>query len=230
MARSVTLRDIANRARVHADMRDTSFIDDTEMLRILNEVYPELYDELVTAYENYYVAEDTLNIVTGNNVYSLPTNFYKLIGVDFQVNNDAYITLQPFMEGERNVTLTTNQTIPTGVIKLRYVPAPQTFTDLDEEVDGVSGWDRLLSLLCAIDMLDAEESDSKPLYKKYERTVARIRSAAAPRDAGFPARVVDVYKPNIQLIYGALRYRLEGNNIKFQNTEYLGADMYPPFL
>jgi len=230
MARSVTLRSIADRARVHADMRDTNFISDVDMLAILNEVYPELYDELVTAYENYYVAEFDLVIQSGTNVYNLPTNFYKLIGVDFKVNNDAYITLKPFMEGERNVTLTTNLTIPTGVIKLRYVPAPALFTDLDDEVDGVSGWDRLLSLLAAIDMLDAEESDSKALYKKYERTVQRIRTTAAPRDAGFPGRVVDVYTPNIQLIYGALRYRLYGNTVHFINTEYLGADMLPPFI
>lgn len=227
MARSVTLRSIAERARVHADMRDTNFIDDDEILAMLNEAYPELYDELVTVYENYYATTATVAIGSGVSSYDLPADFYKLIGVDFQVNTNAYITLKPFMEAERNETLTTNLNIPSGTVRIRYIPAPEIFTDLDDAVDGVSGWDRLLSLLVAIDMLDAEESDSKPVYKKYERTLVRIRQSAAPRDAGMPARVVDVYRPNIQMQYGALRYRLYGDEIEFSNSEYLGDGLFP---
>lgn len=230
MARSVTLRSIAERARVHADMRDTNFISDDEILAMLNETYPELYDELVTAYENYYVSETTIAISNTTSTYSLPSDFYKIIGVDYEVNTGTYITLKPFMEAERNVTLTTNTNLPAGNIRIRYVPAPQIFTDLDDEVDGVSGWDRLLSLLVAVDMLDAEESDSKAVYKKYERTLIRIRQTAEPRDAGMPSRISDIYAPNIQMIFGALRYRLYGDNIVFQNSEWLGGGGFPYVL
>lgn len=230
MARSVTLQSIVDRARLHADMRGSGFMRDAELLTLLNEIYPELYDELVGSYENYYQSTATISIVTGTNEYNLPNDMYKLLGVDFKVNNDAYITLKPFMEGERNVTLTTNTNIPTGEIRLRYVPVPATFTALTQEVDGVAGWDRLLSLLLAIDMLDAEESDSSPLYRKYQRTLARIQEMAPNRDLGMPARVVDVYKPNLQLIYGALAYRLQGNKVELINTEFLGSDQYPSFF
>lgn len=229
MARSVTLQSIVDRARLHADMRGTGFMRDAELLTLLNEIYPELYDELVASYENYYQSTSTLNLVTGTNSYALPADFYKLIGVDFQVNNDSYITLKPYMEAERNMSLTTNTNIPTGIVRLRYVPVPTTFTALTQEVDGVAGWDRLLSLLLAIDMLDAEESDSSPLYRKYQRTLERIRGMAAPRDAGMPARVVDVHASSFTPIYGSLKYRLYGNNLEFVNTEYLGADAYPFF-
>lgn len=230
MARPVTLQSIVDRARFHADMKSSAFVSDTEALNQLNEIYPELYDELVGAYENYYSSTATLNLTSGNNVYDLPDDFYKIIGVDFQVNSDAYITLKPYMEAERNVTLTTNVTIPTGVVRLRYVPAPVTFTSLTQEIDGVSGWDRLLSLLLAIDMLDAEESNSSALSAKYGRTLQRIRDLAAPRDAGMAARVTDVYRPNIQLVYGALQYRLYGDQMEFINTEFLGADLFPPWI
>lgn len=220
MARSVTLQTIADRARVHADLKSSSFINDTEMLGILNETYCELYDELVMAYENYYRSTSTITLVSGTTLYDLPATFYKMIGVDYLIGGQ-YVTLRPFMESERNTVSGT--AVPAGTLRLRFVPAPTTFTALSQSVDGVAGWDRLLSLLTAIDMLDAEESDSSALHKKYQRTLDRIRGAAAPRDAGYPARVVDVYKPDLAMMYGSLQYRLQGDQIEIINTEALGV-------
>lgn len=225
MARTVSLQSIADRARVHADLKSSGFISDTEMLGILNECWGELFDELVMSYENYYSSTDTITLVAGTTSYALADDFYKIIGVDYKISANDYVTLRPFMEGERNSTLTSNVNIPSGELQIRYVPAPAIFTDLADEVDGVAGWDRLLSLLAAIDMLDSEETDSGPLYKKYLRTLDRIRGAAAPRDAGFPARIVDVTKGTGGM-YGSLQYRLRGDSIELVNTEFLGADRY----
>lgn len=223
MARSVTLQSIAKRARIHADMRESQFIDDTEMLEIINEVWPELYDELVSAYENYYVETVTIPIVAGTVSYAMPVNFYKILSVDFQVSSGSYITLYPYMEGERNTAVTSQASLPSGSVRIRYVPAPQIFTSLSQSVDGISGWDRLLSLLVAIDMLDAEESDSVPMARKYGRTLDRIKSMAPNRDAGKPSRVVDTATDWANSIYANMKYRLYGNNIEFINTEYLGG-------
>jgi hypothetical protein len=227
--RNVTVQQIADAARLHADMRGSDFISDTEIIGRINDSYCELYDELVGAYENYYVSTINFNIQAGTSLYSLPADFYKLIGVDFQVNNDAYITLRPYNEAERNITLTTNVNIPNGVIRLRYVPAPQVFSAMTDTFDGVAGWDRLVALATAIDMLDAEESNTAALTRKYGRMLQRIRDMANPRDSGFPSTVSDVYKPNIQYIYGALMYRLYQNQISLINTEFLGAQQFPPF-
>lgn len=228
--RQVTVDNIIARARIHADMKNSAFWTTEEALLMFNESSTELYDELVGAYENYFQKMVTIPIGSGVNFYDLPADFYKMLGVDFKVSNDAYITLKPFMEAERNVTLTTNVTIPNGFIRFRYVPAPPVYTAYSDTVDGVAGWDRLLSLLLAIDMLDSEESDTTALRAKYARTLQRIRDMAAPRDAGMPARVVDVHRPNIQLIYGALRYRLQGDQVEFINTEFLGSDLFPDIM
>lgn len=230
MARTVTLQAIADKARFHADMKSSGFVSDAEILALINDNYCDLYDQLVSAYENYYVKQAPLNIGNGQDFYDLPNDFYKLSAVDYRVNNDAYITLHPFNEAERNVTLTTNVNIPSGVVRIFYVPAPTTFTALTDTFDGVAGWDRLVSLMTAIDMLDAEESDSSSLQRKYKLMLDRINDMSAPRDSGFPATVADAYKPNIQFIYGALMYRLYGDQIRFINTELLGADMFPPFF
>jgi hypothetical protein len=230
MARSVSLQSIVDKARVLADMKSSAFISNAEALALVNDCYAELYDVLVGSYEDYYTQTSTITLTPSTNEYDLPDDFYKMVGVDFKVNNDAYITLRPYTNAERNVTLTTNATIPGGELRLRYVPAPPIFTDLATEVDGVAGWDRLMTLSLAIDFLTAEESDTQALQLKYDRTLRRITDLAAPRDAGMASRITDIYRPNIQWVYGSLQYHLYGDQISLINTEFLGADMFPPFV
>lgn len=231
MAYTVTVQSVVDRAKTHADMKSSGFISDSEALAMFNECYAELYDELVGSFENYFSSEFNIAIAPGTDTYDLPADFYKIIGVDYEVNNGTFITLRPFDESARNMSITTNNTIPTGNILLRYIPAPTIYTSMSQTMDGVSGWDRLVGLLMAMDMLDAEESDSSAIARKYARTLQRIRDMAAPRDTGMPSTVGDIYISNIQYVYGALRYRLYGDTIRMMSTELLGADqMSPPFF
>ena len=226
MARNVTVQNIIDRARIHADQKGSGFIRDSELLLLLNEVMPELYDELVGSYENYFMDTAPVTLVTGTTFYNLPENFYKLIGIDYRVNQDTYVTLYNFNEIDRNNTFISNSSIPSGELRIRYVPAPPVFTSLTDTFDGVAGWDRLLSLLLAIDMMDSEETDSSPLYRKYQRTLQRIIGMAAPRDTGMPSTVSDVYSRNLWSYYASLRYRLQGNQIELINTEIVGASPF----
>jgi len=230
MARSVLLSTIADRARYLADQRNSNFTSDTEMLSLINDNYSELYDELVAANENYYSSTDTITLTAGTSSYALESDFYKIIGVDFAVSGNSYVTLMPYMEAERNQSLTTSTAIPSGTIRIRYVPAPTTFTALSQSVDGISGWDRLLTLMVAMDMMDAEESDTSTLQKKYVRTLQRIQEMAQNRDIGMPSRIVDVYSVNNFSMYGSLKYRLYGNNIEFISTEFLGGELVAPYF
>lgn len=229
MAYTVTVQSVVDMARIHADMKSSGFISDDEALALFNAAYAELYDELIGSFENYFVSEFDISINPGLDTYDLPADFYKIVGVDFQVNTNTYITLKPFDESARNMSITTNNSVPSGTIRLRYAPSPTIFTSLTQTFDGISGWDRLIALLMGMDMLDAEQSSSDALARKYGRTLQRIKDMAAPRDMGFPATVSDSYIPSIQIIYGALRYRLYGDTMKLLSTEYLGADGSPPF-
>jgi len=223
MARLVTVQQIIDRARIHADQRGSGFIRDSECLSLMNEVYPELYDELVGSYENYFMTTAEVTLTPGTSFYNVPADFYKLIGLDFKVNNDTYVTLYNFNEIERNNSFASSSAIPSGVVRVRYIPAPVIFTSVTDTFDGVAGWDRLLSLLLAIDMADAEETDSTPLYRKYQRTLKRITDMAAPRDVGMPSRVSDVYNRNAWSYYASIRYRIQGGQFEFITTESLGA-------
>lgn len=232
MARSVTLQTISDRARFMADVRESSFVSDDEMLSIINDVYTELYDEMVSSYgENWFASTSTLSLTPGTTSYALPADFYKLIAADFSTSaNGSYVTLKPYTEMERNRSLTSSSAIPSGTVRLRYVPAPTTFTSFSDTVDGVSGWDRLITLAVAIDIGDAEETDTGPLKQKYSRMLTRISEMSKNRDQSMPGRVSDIYYSNIINTYGALQYRLYGGNIEFVSTEFLGADTFPPLF
>ncbi len=213
MAREVALSTIAENARILADMQNSAFASDTKCLALLNLIYPRLYDELVMSSENYYADSESFSITSAATAYALPTDFYKILGVDFSTGGTTYLTLFPYPEGERNSSYISSN-IPSGTIRLRYVPAPVVFTSMADTLDGVAGWDRMLSLLLAIDLLDAEESNSDRLYRKYQEELQRIRSTA-DRDLGMPATVSDVTRDIYSPQFSWLKYRLYGNNIEF---------------
>lgn len=225
MAYSVTIADIKRRARQRADMEGSAFISDTELLDMINESYTGLYDLLVSSFENYFVAPDfTINITSGNDTYALPSDFYKIIGVDWKVTTNQYVTLFPYMEAERNLSFTNTINIPTGTVRMRYVPAPTVFTADTDTFDSVSGWDTLVVTDVAIMMLEKEESDTSSLRQRKNEAVRRILEMSHNRDQGQPGRISDVYQTDLHRLFTALRYHIYGNNLRFVSTELLGSD------
>lgn len=223
--RSVTVEEILRRATKKSDQTNSSFFSLQDKIDLANEAYTALYDILVTAYENYYVADPVeFTISSSTDTYPLPDDFYKLIGVDWKLANNEYITLRNFNEIERNSTITT-RTIPTGTVRLRYVPAPQVISSISDTIDGVSGWDALLVTDIAIAMMTAEESDTRALERKRQEQLSRIIPAAADRDISMPATISDIYMVTPYNFYDSVRYRLYGQNLVFRSTDYLGVSM-----
>lgn len=232
MSSFVTAQQIIDNARIMCDQRDKSFITDAEAMNLLSGIYGDLYDEMISIDDNYFI-NDSYNFAIANGVqeYSLPADFYKVVGVDFQSNPGSdRITIYRYNEGERNVSFTANNNIPTGTVYMSYIPVATPITTLTQTVDGVSGWDRLLSLRLAVDMADAEETNTDRLERKYQQTLERIRGALQ-RDQGMPSTITDTSRPSVQYLYSTLKYRLYGNNIKFISTQWLGSVQFGgPFM
>lgn len=222
--RNVTIAEIKKQARTRADMRNSSFVSDTELLVLINEAYTEMYDLLVSAFENYYTQTYSFAVSSASQSYAMPSDFYKIIGVDFEVSLGQYITLHPYRELDRNGSFTSIGNIPTGNIKLRYVPIPQVFTADTDTIDGVAGWEALLVTDVAIMMLDQEEANTDRLELRRKRIYTRITQMSQNRDIGMPATISDVYSSIIPRIFSALRYRLYGNNMEFISTEFTGSN------
>lgn len=224
--RSVTLRNIVDRATKRADMANSRFYSDEQKIDLFNEIYPELYDLLVAASENYYIKDPdaTLTLVPGTKQYALPADFYKIVGVNLLSGGEA-VTVKPFMEQERNIPLQTATSIPSATVTLRYVPAPAQFTvdDMDETIDGVSGWDALVVTEMAMAMLESEESDVTALIRRRDSIKRRIEEMAPNRDLSMPQRVQDIYQTDyFGRGFNSLRYRLYGNKIEFLAVEAIG--------
>lgn len=128
----MSLAEIRLRAQQRADLVNSNFVSLPEWNSYINQSYMELYDLLVTTYEDYYVASpvsfqsngtDYLYPLPDGTNYSAASAFYKLLGVDLAVNSasNAWVTINKFNFIDRNkfVYPNTASTIY-GVFNLRY--------------------------------------------------------------------------------------------------------------
>lgn len=216
----MTLAQIRTAARQRADMTASQFVTNEEWNSYINSSLAELYDLLVTKFGNDYFVQ-TYSFQTNPSVerYDLPSDFYKLLGVDLALTpgegDNGYISLRPFTFAERNRYATANAQTWIGVTNLRYrlsanklwfTPIPQVgqtirlwyvprviplVNDTDEN-DGISGWLEYVIVDAAIKALQKEESDVTVLLAQKGALIKRIEGAAENRDAGNPATVADV--------------------------------------
>lgn len=137
----VKLLDIMVRARQEADMVNSNFVTDPELVSYIQGSYTDLYNMLLTAYGNdYYNAiPASFNTLGNQQFYPLPDGeltflmddgtpfvpepFYKLLGVDYQLSQNnvmGYVSLRTFTFTERNKYAVPNFANFWGFTNLRY--------------------------------------------------------------------------------------------------------------
>jgi hypothetical protein len=210
-------------------MKNSNFVEDSELNQYINSSYQELYDLLVASFEDYYtLAPVTFSISSGSNTYSLPADFYKLRGVDCSLDSVNYYTMQPFDFANRN---NFNQSVgvlnagqyqnqyrivgdkiyitpednAVGSYRIWYVPRATTLALDSSTLDGINGWEEYVVVDAARQCLDKEESDTQALMLEKEALKQRIITMAARRDAGMPKSITDI---NASLANGYFRSRL----------------------
>lgn len=222
MAKAVSHQQLIDDARLYADQRTSTFLTDTEVSRLVNLQIGELYDLLVEARgHEFYATSDTIAIAAGTAAYNLPDDFYQLLALNLEWVDDDHEPVDPLnhqgdiwryadIEWQRwsakGYRLRGSQIdiypTPSSAVtaRLHYVPV---FTDLpivvgeattfEGEFDGVNGWEKLVVLGVAIEMLEIEEKGSgATLREAFERQYERIASLAADRDAAAEVQVRDV--------------------------------------
>lgn len=104
MANSVPVSTLITLSRQRANMEASQFVTDSEILSLLERANRELYDMLVQSFAEYYISSTQFTLIPGQDLYPVPTDFYKLQGVDLVQSFDANqrLTLKPFMFAERN--------------------------------------------------------------------------------------------------------------------------------
>jgi hypothetical protein len=206
-------------------MVNSNFISDSELTSYINSSIGELYDIMIQSYgSDYFISTDEYDTVASQEDYSLPTDFYKLKGVDAKLNNDKYFAIKKFNFNERNrfdkfgvwsllgianiryrllgsnirfTPVPDNETS----IRLWYVPvAPKLSADTDT-LNDFNGYHEYVIVDAAIKMLQKEESDVSVLLQQKLMLKRRLEESSQNRDAGVPESVSDIYAENDDYSY-----------------------------
>jgi len=204
MARTVALASLIAQVRQRADREGSSFFSDGEIIEYINQSKAMLDDELINADETYNLTSHAFSTVAGSGLYDLPTDFYKLRGLDATVTGNTF-SVRRFSFDSRNsydqpviaiagdplayllqgssLRLLPN---PQGIyaMKLWYYPASLRITDGTSSFDGVSGFEEFVVLDAAIKCRQKEQMPINDLAASRDEQLARIRTNASRRDSG----------------------------------------------
>ena len=98
----VALNTLRDEARQHADQVNSEFVTDAELNGYLNNSWSELYDILVSKYQDdYFLTSTSITVTSGTSTYSLPSDFYKARGVDLNINDNQNTPLQRYTFADR---------------------------------------------------------------------------------------------------------------------------------
>lgn len=214
-----TLGTIRREAQQRTDMVNSNFISTEEWNAYINASYYELYDILVQKFGDDYFVARPYTYTTGSNqtLYPLPVNFYKLLGVEVQLNTgnpDSWVTLKKFQFIDRNrwsypnvytfygitnlryrVNGNNLMIVPIGqagqTVRIWYVPRQRLLINDGSIVDGVSGWEEYIIVDACIKAWNKQESDTSVFMAQKQALLKRIEEAAENRDPGEADHVSD---------------------------------------
>lgn len=206
----VSVSSIIEDAKQRCDQVNRNFITSSVWLKWANDAYRELYDLLLSAYgEDYYVTSTALNVTNGTSV-ALPSDFYKLRGLD----DSSGIPLRPYNFNERNSRSLGTRRYNGSLVRYRlqgnslyftpssnangsytlwYVPLPASFSqESDNTIDGINGFELFIVHDLCINAAIKEETDPTPFQMKKQEIKDRIEAMAKNRDLSNPGRIIDV--------------------------------------
>lgn len=213
----ITLAQLKTQSRDRADMAESQFVSDSELVSYINASIAELHDLLISAYNEDYVMEDYEFTADGTNFeFDLPADLYKLRGVDVRYDNDIWSTVKRFNFNRRNESQNTVTWQVLGLpyleyrlvgnrirfnaipdantdFRLFYNPKAETLAVDADQYDDINGFAEYVIVDAAIKMLNKEESDVSVLMAQKEALKQRITSMAQNRDANEPESVSDIY-------------------------------------
>lgn len=208
MARTSTLSQLIAEVRNRGEFL-IEYFSDEELAGYINESIAELYDLIVSVCQDYYLSSASISVVAGTQAYSLPSDFYKLLGLDYVRSNSERVTLRRYMWAERNDRAAMSLSAPegtryrvmgsslylepspswAGTLTLWYIPAPARLTIGTDTFDGISGWQEYVVLDACIKCAAKEESDTQVYMQQKSVLTQRVITMASDRDAGEADRV-----------------------------------------
>lgn len=215
MARTRTAEQLVADVRARANMENSEFVEDFEILEYLNQELAELHGRIILAEgQPFFRSSTTISVTAGTSLYNLPADFFDLQELTATIGGHR-VTLQPFMAGERaalqDSPLYVYRQSPMYRIQgsqIEILPSTLTYTATlyyrkrsprlvlgatpADTFDGYNGWEVAAIYGTVAICLQKEESDPSFYLAQKERILKHIDAMAARRDASHPERVTDV--------------------------------------
>lgn len=219
----VTLAELKTQARQRSDMENSEFVSDAELTAYINASLAELHDLLISSYSDDYVMNEHIFVSDTTLEYSLPSDFYKLRGVDVRRGpTGQWATVKRFNFNRRNEQQNAYawnllglpyieyrlvgskirfNRVPDAQLQFRifYHPKATKLTVDADSYDDVNGFAEYVVVDAAIKMMQKEESDVSVLMAQKEGLRQRITAMAANRDANESASVTDIYAEDTEI-------------------------------
>lgn len=204
----ITTANLNLRTRELADLVNSNFVTDPELDYFIAFASKRLYDILIDSFEEFYVKSEVKTITSGNEL-ALPTDFYKLRGLDYNVGG-KYVEIPMFNFNERNRSSSayygyyntglkyrllgnkifiTPDDGATGSYRVWYIPLCNVET---AGFDGFNGYEDYIIIDAAIRCKLKAEEDVSSLYAMKQEILKLIKEASKNRDIGEPKTVRDM--------------------------------------
>jgi hypothetical protein len=198
---ATTLAQFRTRVRQRADMENSNFVSDSELNGYVNKSISELYDLLVSSNSEYFLSSSSSTVAFGGSTITLPTDFYKLRGVDFYLGGRCHVKYR--LQGS-TIKLIPEDNVD-GQYRVWYTPLPTELSSDSDSFEGINGWEEYVVVDAAIKCLQKEESSTTDLEKAKAQLGKRVADMAAKRDSAKPKQITNVNAPFRYSSYSRLR-------------------------
>ena len=211
MARSYQWSEIRNRIRQRVNKEKSQFVTDSEINGLMEEAYATMYNKLVNTNENYFITSTTISLVAGTANYDLPTDFFKLKGIDISRNGFLYpMNLVPWDHRNKYQVTTSYQSTPIDYmfygnqirflpipnagfsVTAYYIPAPPVYVSDSTLIDGVAGFEKYIIYSVASIIRAKEEKSTQDFDYKASQALQDMINAISPRDFENAITVTDI--------------------------------------
>lgn len=213
MARTVQTSAILLRARRRADMATSGFVaSGSEDVDVMNDEWPEVYRLLVECGPpDTYAASTTITTIAQTLAYALPSDCYQPTAVFALETNQYRRPLDPI--GDSAIARFQPPQAAYSIL-LEYIPAPPVLTGTGgETIDGIAGFDSLLTARMARRFLEKRKADTSAVDRDISELTSDIRRQG--RRARGPRFLPDEEDswgyPYLVQING---YRVRGSNVE----------------
>lgn len=220
MGDSRTLQQLLDDAAARADIAPitaTTHVTQSQATTWVNQAIGKLRGRIIKEYDEDYFTKfesPTIATVAGTDLYPNPTDFFKLLGIEFSTDNEVtWLDAARLNFGDRNRFGTSQsrwsatsrpryklfgagllwRPVPDGVYKFRriYAPTLLRLSALSDTFEFYNGWDRFVGAFVA-ELIAIKRDESPAPHRAAQADAwADICEEVRVRDAAEPMRVRD---------------------------------------